>query len=616
MGSKGQGEKLSDVLSASGISRIVFIDDAFDCVSRRDAVSNSELLDSLCALDEDAIRLLEDEVWFDLLPLSLNESGTVDRDRTRSTIEALWPELDSRERSTIIEALGLPESRNQKSENDLECDDGEAFSIAKKIRSMAGAEVVFSIVSVADWLSYMEEKVLDDEATVTLVLLDQDLSNSSSCPPEYKTTCGGDLLVERIKSKFDAEGKADRILLIMLTNAVNDEGSEIRAMQDKFENGRCVSVMGKFRCENDEQIIRGIKLGLYIDFVADARTSALESFKSVDSVMRNFSDRFTLFELLAVAQNAFFEGIYPGEYYARVMAAEHMYNVVKGVRGSAAERAKTQFGEALNGFEMERELVEESKALEIEFANAYLSNDYLSDGRMPLDIGDVFEIMKENEDGSLSSSFYIVLAQQCGIAVRSKGTRKRHTISLAKLAICARYSSGGQRGRIKPEVGVLGGLPPFVDASSKLVADGIDHRDTISISDKILDLTVFSRDGVARYDREVGLRSGPVDAGWSARAQFLEKWANEKLEVWNELWGSEALGDNTMWKKYSHDFARSIWEVPIFTSLLVNEKGSCVEFGIKRVARLRSEYSYGVLVDYARYHSRPAFPGSLLWGKQ
>ena len=186
MGSKGQGEKLSDVLSASGISRIVFIDDAFDCVSRRDAVSNSELLDSLCALDEDAIRLLEDEVWFDLLPLSLNESGTVDRDRTRSTIEALWPELDSRERSTIIEALGLPESRNQKSENDLECDDGEAFSIAKKIRSMAGAEVVFSIVSVADWLSYMEEKVLDDEATVTLVLLDQDLSNSSSCPPRVQ----------------------------------------------------------------------------------------------------------------------------------------------------------------------------------------------------------------------------------------------------------------------------------------------------------------------------------------------------------------------------------------------------------------------------------------------
>lgn len=607
---------LVELLKEAGFCRVVLVDDEEASTELRD-VSPAELIDEICALSPDALEHAMADGLLEGIPISLDEFGGVHRGRLEKSFLEAWEALGSDERSNLEETLGLHRS---------DAIPGEGVSIgpiAELLKGVLGSEIDFDPISVGEWEKYIEciDVDSDDDLcnSLTLVLMDLNLEKCTSCSQELRTPTGGYGLARKIAKKFEGFEGRNPFVVAIFTSTVSNTTLELNEIREKFDEGLPVAVIGKFRL-SEAELAEGMKMALFISSVVEAHRVACESFASTQESLETFLANFSLKELLATAKGAEEEGAFPGEYYARVLTYEHMYRTIEEMRTCASNSLKCQMFDVASDFSFPHELIDSDMAAEIESTNAYLSQGYLLKTTLPIDIGDVFKIETETDD---DSAYYMLLEQPCGVAVRSgsskPGERNAKVARVVRLVL--RSEKAGKTG--SREIWRFDGLPPLVNSllgdadapSKKVVADSVDFRDIIIVDSELLDLCVFDECGQASFNQNISWDRFPVERAWKFRANRVRAWAETNMGAWQKILSCVAPGADEQWEETQSEILRAIWGAPRGQIKVWVDAGQ-IAFGISRVARLRSEYSYGALVEYARYHSRPARPGSLISRKR
>jgi hypothetical protein len=224
----------------------------------------------------------------------------------------------------------------------------------------------------------------------------------------------------------------------------------------------------------------------------------------------------------------------------------------------------------------------------------YIKSDIQNQLHYPLSNGDIFKIQDKE---------YILLAQPCNIAMRSSGARDRkyNLGFLVELEILKKDDF------LKYEKGQLATLEVIEDNSLLIDSVKVARFSTFqSVSLSPLDLTVFSKNGIARIDlSETENLSTTIQVSWKKRYKKLHKEfskfaegikAFNKIRIINKDVLKESVFKSSLFSGYNINNENSL-----------SKKGRLLEFNIQRIAHYKSPYSDDLLQKFMLYLSRNAF---------
>lgn len=248
---------------------------------------------------------------------------------------------------------------------------------------------------------------------------------------------------------------------------------------------------------------------------------------------------------------------------------------------------------------------EKSKATEIRRLELYEDGDYLNKHFTPIDLGDVFEVVRP--DGSSGKRFMLV-AQPCEMMVRLEpplvGKRRHTAVEAVMIEIAAKEPKDGYH--------PLNYFEPSGDHAYLIFG----RARTVSLA--ILDLCALRSDGRAELGEEDAAPPGLVPT-WALRHSVLVKLVKETCDRIVKLSEGLATSDpKDRQKKNAIEASRKAltsWATcpnfgpnPLFAVTAQTEKGKHrLKFGCRRIRRLNQPFSSDLLTAYTQHLSRAAF---------
>ncbi len=212
----------------------------------------------------------------------------------------------------------------------------------------------------------------------------------------------------------------------------------------------------------------------------------------------------------------------------------------------------------------------------------YDDPDLLNPAHQPVDLGDIFEVGDRQ--------YYILLAQPCDLMIRSKGERGTELVSLVRVRTLENNES-------EPE-----GISSFrldhfeLEPTRKTF---VKFRTSIQISLDILDLSVFNGDGRCRMSLpEANINNYPtLHMPWRNRfAKLIDYYQTTNTEF-----------ARIPYLNVSNYQAKALRKLLTCSNKDINlryDATGVFEFGMRRVARLRSPLSVELLGAYYSFLSR------------
>lgn len=248
---------------------------------------------------------------------------------------------------------------------------------------------------------------------------------------------------------------------------------------------------------------------------------------------------------------------------------------------------------------------EKSKATEIRRLELYEDGDYLNRHFTPIDLGDVYEIVRADCTGGKR---YILVAQPCEMMVRLEPPlvgKRRHT---AVEAVLVEISAN------EPREGYY--TLDYFEPSGTHAYVIFGRTRTVSLN--ILDLCALRTDGRAELGETDAVPTGLVPT-WALRHPVLVKAVRATCDRIAKLSEGLAVVDPkdkqkrraieaskaalTSWATCS-DFGPN----PLFSVKAQTETGSNrLQFGCRRIRRLNQPWSAALLTAYTQHISRAAF---------
>ena len=224
-----------------------------------------------------------------------------------------------------------------------------------------------------------------------------------------------------------------------------------------------------------------------------------------------------------------------------------------------------------------------NESLQIQRFEIYDPGDELNRFHAPIDLGDIFQL--ESND-----KIYILLAQPCDLMVRKDGMRS--------------YEDN-RHGRLVPVVELIFGTDekrenwgelPFYEEGSGISAFAnfarVHHVPLV-----VLDLCVVHGNGVATIDVSADCPEMMIEA-WRIRHRKLCSYFGKALDAYAELTGKE------------HSIQMASLALPGSSATLKLEaavRERQLQYGVRRILRLRQPWSGALLTEFSQYQARVAF---------
>jgi hypothetical protein len=216
------------------------------------------------------------------------------------------------------------------------------------------------------------------------------------------------------------------------------------------------------------------------------------------------------------------------------------------------------------------------------------ANNYLVEHHVPLDLGDIFEITK-NE----TTKLYILLAQPCDLMVRSNG--KRSGINEGIFVRVDKKSNEFKLSELK-----YYNLYYFTPETEEEYF--VDFRRPITINLNILDLCVFDELGRTRIVLDDEPPVGLIPS-WNARYGRLREYFKKsvtKLQKYLNVLDKDAHDFLLPCASQERQFKPAFILAPL-----------SIDYGFKRIGRLRQPAAGELLSLFANYNARAAFDHEL-----
>lgn len=586
------GKKMRKFAKAIDLKQIIVIDDDFENLESSEkfnAATNA--FSNLKNQQIESLRVVDEEYGLGLFGADEELYGV---ETCREVLRQKWPYLGGDGEDAILSALDISDTRNSTNNalNQVKCQLEGVVSV----RPMA----------VSLWL-HDKSKILcecESDTGITLIFFDRNLKyvDRELLPAPYCKA--GDYLAREVM-----ETERPRILSGVLTNELRCEDDEIRALDDMFGNGVFIPVLRKEITKKAQDFYQGLLRVVVLNALNEIRRIVFEEYENVTSAQELFDRNMSLRNMVGMAQISEREGVHISDALKRIFVSYHTASSDGAIRRRCAESPKAQLLLSLDQSKLSSVLnpsAVDSQATAIAYDEAYVDGDILARGCYPTSIGDVYE----TADGC----FYMLLSQMCGLMVRSNGRRAGGSthFSLVRLAYGKPNSSQKECGRAccdVPDVHPLGSQEDDEKAGEEAYWY-IDFKDRLDVKPEILDLCVFGENGYSgSIDKEVP--EILLEGGWRKYHEVLYAWVSEGMQKYERLCASLAKDGGEEKEEAKKVFMMSVFGIEGGRPLVSMIDG-VFSFSIRRVARLKEHYSQGVLIQYARYQSRPAYPSPLV----
>lgn len=585
------GKKMKEFAKAIDLKRIIVIDDDFENLEsngKLNAATNA--FSNLKDQQIESLRVVDEEYGLGLFGADEELYGV---DTCREVLRQKWPCLGEDGEAALLSMLDISDTHDSTNDalDQVKC----KFEGVVSVRPMA----------VSQWLHDKVEILNEREADagLTLIFFDRNLKYvDRELLPGPSGKAGDDLAREVM------EFENPSILSGVLTNELRSKDDEIRALDDMFGNGVFVPVLRKEITKKAEDFYQGLLRVVALNALNEIRRIVFEEYENVTSAQELFNRNMSLRNMVGMAQISEREGVHISDALKRIFASYHTALSDAAIRRRCAESPKAQLLLSLDQSKLSSVLnfsAVDSQATAIAYDEAYVDGDVLARGCYPTSIGDVY---------AANGSFYLLLSQMCGLMVRSNGRRAGGSahFSLVRLVYGKPDSRQKESGRACcdiPDVHPLGSHEDEGRAGGE-AHWYIDFKDRLEIKPEILDLCVFGKNGCSGSIKKEVPRI-LLEGGWRKYHEALHAWVSEGLQKYERLCTSLAKDESEEKEEAKNAFMMSAFGIEGGRPLVSMIDG-IFSFGIQRVARLKEQYSQGVLIQYARYQSRPAYPSPLV----
>lgn len=577
-------EKLKIVLEKAQISEIIIVDD--DCEADYDLKECSSVLGQIKRLygdkEYDKLAFLEECL------LRNNLHAYDDFDEIREEISEKWETWSADDRRAVAVHL------------DLDRENEPVGQIVSLLQSELLATKI-TIYGVQDWIHRFKslETESPDNRPKILVFFDEDLKKIGTSIPR-----GRDLICEIMKS--DA---ASFIIPGLLTQKATNETEEISLANELSDDGIFVGVLGKYRKSDPDDFCKGIISYFLINCLQTVKDIVFDKYLNDAAFKAKLNKSIRQNILLDILHTASLEGMPVYKEFLYYAIDYHSLTIENEIRSACIENTKATLLEELESHEIKGINVidnsyEEARE-EVDETLAYISGDKLSETHHPLEIGDIFCIRNSGEP-----RYYGLLNQPCSVALRRDGTRKQDKITLVKLIYGAPPSRSVRAGSVST------GLPRFSEFDSSFYCSEskkpyiyFDFTNTLLIPSNVLDLCAFDDAGNAQTVALHIEKTGLLEFSMRRKQRELDQWRQSILKnyhAYENYLDDLEHGDvflNLVLKNECHINSDEIQ---------ISINNADLNFNIKRIGRLKEKYSHGILIEYARYLSRPAYPITLI----
>lgn len=555
-----------------GVSMVVVVDDEY--------ADRVERLIGICSVlpNDDASDLPHlDAVDFNAPP-----------EISSGQIRDAWEGLDSRERHALLAAARALE---QPSEDvvtggvpiNLHDADGlAATSLEGVLGSIGGCK--FERLSLAEWEGRRDTFLDPDAALNTLFLFDLDYRDERAGTEEE-----GFKLVQEVQ-----ERGAGYCGVLAHTVRLHQEYETWKrwAGEKNLDRGRFV-VVSKDRLKPEAPdyygflaMLRVAALGeRYAQVKSEAWSIVKESLKEVKLAV----DSMTVMDFdRMVFTSSRREGVWEPDTLFRVFGVlvrreasirlHRSANVAEVVR--KARKLSDSPKEIADALEDQGE---PSVALQMQRYEVYDAGEDLNAWRIPIGLGDVFQV---EPDGN----HYLLLAQPCDLMVRSGGVRAHEDAQLGRtVALVEIVQGSGSKGAIE-------GKLPFYEKDSGQAAYA-RYAKVHQVRTAVLDLCVYRSDGLAAVNVSEDCPDDLVET-WRKRHGKLQRHFRDAINVHRKLTEAEIGPESAL---------LAIPDASTTLKVRRSVRDGTVEYGLRRIMRLREPWSAAILTEFAHHQARAAF---------
>lgn len=420
------------------------------------------------------------------------------------------------------------------------------------------------------WLARKDQLFEMALSAPTLFLIDQRLENGRE---------GGNFLKELPFEELDQ----CFFCLFTADTSVDDEFNYWRdkCQEYTFTQGE-VGIIAKAHLDSEDQIgfVRMLKLSLTVREVDGIRDDIISA---AHEGLNSTTDRFRALDIPALTSMVFesshVEGIWQIETLLRIVKAFYDQALDNKVYNDTKIAAATEHIAAAASVSTGRDERLSKATFVIQHAERYITNDYLSEQRIALSNGDLFEVT----DGNHSGTLWVLLTQSCDLAIRPDGKRNGSPTHLTLLEVERLDKASRMYHMALSDLFPPGEPQAFVRLSKPSY-----------VPTAILDLAAFSPSGEANWSKE----SDPEEilvAGWRKRFEQLSCSFRQAFDKYGHL---------------NEDFRRNYIELTLpgaeEPDIFPRVIGVTVRYPIKRIGRLRERQAEAVLQAFGLTISRAA----------
>lgn len=557
---------VENILNALGVARVVYVDDA----NNEGTVSLEDTIAAALSLDPD------------LLVVEFPELGVPipdDQDVLTNKVRKAWDQLDASMQEKRGRALVVAASR-------LDGNETDDIAYVSRLGELVPPEKLTSL-SPAEWEN--GKKLLLDESRLqrTLFLFDQDLGTAGDSE-------GGIRIIASLLSRSDATD----LICGLLTHTVTPDtqpqqwvhlSNKYGISRDRFV------VIPKLHLDKTPILFaQTLKFAALSPAFTDLKQRTKAIITQAAEVAAKRVDDVSIYDLdHIVFQASAHEGLWEPDMLFRLHAMFHRLESRRlahegGILEEIAARLR-----AVSKITTDcAELPPPPSAWALQREELYESGDHINQHYLPLELGDIFERV-----GADSTKKYILLAQPCDLAVRSKGERepKLHRVPLAEVAWAEKAPKYAEE-------------MPYFDESPKK-AFYVKLKMVYYVRICILDLCVLSGDGIAQITLNQNAPLG-IRPAWKARHDILQRYVRQlekKADLLN-VQTNDPPAVKEMKKKITQGVGPVLFSDDPFTGKLADSNGDRkVIYNCKRVGRISRARAIGLLMSYTSTLGRPAY---------
>jgi len=551
-------ESVSKLFNAFGITKVVYVDDYFD-------------------VDFDKINAAKnkDDIIQEFFPEIIISNQEIQDDRLRKKCE----DLEDSRKVEIAKKL-IPDS-----------DIGIDQTIIPDILQVMSDYI--SPISPSHWNKAKERFLCNWENS--LFLFDQDLK----LYPEISNAMDGMVIITEITSKNP------EIVCGLITQTIKQE--ECVAKRDELREKFGISNSDKFFIipksdldSNKALFVYFLKLAVLSKYFIDFKGKVQDALNEAAKKAKNQIDQIHVDDF----NHIFFEtpkneGAWEPDMFFRIHSNFYRKEYAKSFFFS-----DTVFLERLQKIRLISDIptkpVEHlipSSAWKIQHDELYEEGDYLNKNHLPIELGDIFEMIDSNRS---TTRKFILLMQPCDLIIRSNGSRS-HARDDKRIALFEIKSNKVKQYKSDFE----DELTYFGESSEEQYY--IKYKEAYLIKDYILDLCVYSSEGVSEYKSDYTCDEH-IRPTLKERYEKIQKAIKKTLQRYEEI-------KSEIKKRNDSNNERLLEKIiyPFFTDDLFcgeyKEKDGVftITFNCKRTSRFKFDRAAGLLTRYYSVLQRPAF---------